>query len=700
VSLNDILGSALSGLGASQAGMRTVSNNVANVNTPGYARERVSFTNGVTSGRVSGVVVGEPERIADRFLEATVYRRSGELGRADVTANYLDRLQALLGAPGAESGLSARLDGISAAAVAMTGSPGSEQTLAAFTQQIGDAITSMQQLDTDVTALRADVATEVGYTVDTINGLLSRIHELNDTVARLDGVGRSTAGAADQRMSALEELSTLVDITVREQPDGRVTIDTASGSVLLDRRLRQLSYPIAGEGVSQPTYPAISIRFADLDAPTGSVDSASVGGKLGGLIDLRDRALPEFADKVGTLFGGLAETLNAVSNEGTSVPPPAILEGRPTGLIGADRLGFTGSATFAVLKSNGEMVAKAQIDFGALVSKPGADEVTIDDAIEAINNGLGTAATASIDGNGRLTITSNNPGQGVAVAQDPANPSDRAGSGFSHFFGLNDVVRSDSSALVPSGFVEDDGHGFTTGQTAELVLRDASGRTLAKHEIKPATDGTMGDLVAELNASPLSTYGTFSLDNRGRFHFQSKSAAAGATLSIPTDSTDRLGTGRSFTALAGLTGAASGLAGAAVRPELVGSPDRIPLARLDINAPIGTKAVGQGDTRGATAFVERLSSSSDFGKDGEATVERFANNLLGRAGTQAAQAGSSLTDAAARRNDAVNRRDSFSGVNIDEELAQLVVFQNSYSAAARVMTTATQMYDTLIAMVG
>ena len=87
MSLNDILGSALSGLGASQAGMRTVSNNIANVNTPGYARERVSLANGVTSGRVSGVVVSEPERIADRFLEATVYRRSGELGRADVTAN-------------------------------------------------------------------------------------------------------------------------------------------------------------------------------------------------------------------------------------------------------------------------------------------------------------------------------------------------------------------------------------------------------------------------------------------------------------------------------------------------------------------------------------------------------------------------------------------------------------------------------------
>jgi flagellar hook-associated protein 1 FlgK len=65
----------------------------------------------------------------------------------------------------------------------------------------------------------------------------------------------------------------------------------------------------------------------------------------------------------------------------------------------------------------------------------------------------------------------------------------------------------------------------------------------------------------------------------------------------------------------------------------------------------------------------------------------------------AAQAKDQLQDATARRDDAVNRRDSFSGVNIDEELSQLVVLQNSYSAAARVMSTATEMYDTLLAMV-
>jgi flagellar hook-associated protein 1 FlgK len=684
----------LSGLGASQAALRTVSSNIANVNTPGYARERVSLSTGVTSGRVNGVVVSEPARVADRYLEATVYRRSGAMGRADVTADYLGRLQAMLGAPDSDSGLSARLDAVSAAAVAMTGSPGSEQARGAFTQQIGDAITSMQQLDNDVGSLRADVATEVGYAVEKINGLLKRVSELNDTVAQLEGLGRSSAGSADQRMSALDELSTMINVTVREQPDGRVTIDTASGAVLVDRRPRQLSYPIAGDGVAQPTYPPIDIRFADGTGTGERLDSAAVGGKLGGLVELRDKTLPQFADQVGSLFGGVAQTLNAAANEGTAVPAPAALEGRQTGLIGTDRLGFTGSANFAVLKNNGELVAKTQINFSALPAT-----ATIDDAVSAINAGLGGAATASF-ADGKLTISATAGNQGVAIAQDATNPSSRAGTGFSHFFGLNDIVRSDDSPLVPSGLAAGDAHGFTTGQTTEMVLRDASGRSLARYTLAPTTGGTMGDIAADLNASPLAAYGAFSLDDRGRFQFQPAAAVSGATLSIPADSTDRFGTERSLTSLSGLTGSASGLSRATLRPALSGNPDLLPLARLDTSVAIGAKAVGAGDIRGATGFVEKLSALSDFGKDGASTIERFAAGLLGRAGMQAAQASASLTDTTAQRDDAVNRRDSFSGVNIDEELSQLVVFQNSYSAAARVMTTATDMYDTLIKMVG
>lgn len=699
MSLNEILGSAISGLAASQAGLRSVSNNVANVGTPGYARERVGLSTGVTSGRVSGVVVGEPERVADRFLENAVYRRSGDMGRSEAASSYLDRLQALLGAPDSEAGLPARLNAISASAVRLTSSQSAAQNVTVFTGDVQDAIDGMKQLDHDVDALRADVESEVGYTVERVNGLLSRIHDLNQTVAQLEGLGRSSAGAVDQRVSALEELSGLIQITVRDQPDGRVTIDAPGGVTLLDRRLRQINYPTPGTGVAQPIYPSMEVRFAEgpgqIGPATGDkLDSAAIGGKLGGLIDLRDRSLPRFSEKLGVLFGGLAETLNSVSNAGTTLPPPATLDGRSTGLAGGDRLGFTGTAHFAVLKSNGELLTKASIDFSSL-----GPAATVDDAVAAINAGLGASATASFS-NGKLVIQANGSGNGVAVAQDAAAPSDRAGVGFSQFFGLNDIVRSDASALVPPGFVDSDPHGFTAGQTTEIVLRDATGRTLTRTTLSPAAGGSWGDLVTQLNNSPLGAFGDFALDSRGRMQFQPDASVPGAALSIASDSTDRLGTGRSFSALTGLSGAAAGLGAGQVRPDVLANPAKLPLALLDLGAAVGTKAIGAGDMRGASALIEKLATAVDLGKDGVSTLDRFSTDLLGGAGLEASRAEEARADATARRDDAANRRDSFAGVNVDEELAQMVVLQNSYSAAARVLTTATQMYDTLIQMVG
>lgn len=698
MSLSEILGSAVSGLSAAQAGLRTVSNNIANVGVAGYAREKVTLATSVYSGRVTGVVVGEPQRVADRFLEASVYQRGGDFGRADVTASYLDRLQSLLGQPGDTSTLPAKLDSISASAVAMTGSPASPQTVASFVGNVQDTISGMQQLNDDVTRLRGDAESEVGSTVEQINGLLSRIHDLNGAVSQQAGQGRSTSGVSDQRMVAITELSSLVAVTVRDQPDGRVTIETASGATLLDRRLRQLSYANAGGGTgAQASYPPIDIRFADPGGATPAtgerIETAATGGKLGGLLDLRDRTLPQFQEQLGTVFSAMSEALNSVSNAGTTVPPPVSLDGRQTGLVGTDRLGFTGAATFAVVGTNGKVVATTKVDFSSL----GAG-ASVNDAVAAINAGLGGAATATFTG-GVLSFKANSAGNGVVIAQDPTTPSDRAGIGFSQFFGMNDLIHSDTSTLTPTGFGASDPHGFGTGESANIVLRDASGRALTTYTLTGSVGPTYGDLITELNASPLARYGSFALDQRGRVEFSPAAGLSGAVLSIPSDSTSRFGSGRSFSALSGLTGETSGLDRALVRSDINVNPAKLPLAQFDTTAGVGAKALGAGDIRGATAFVDRLAKTIDLGKDGVVTLDHVSNALLGGAGLQASQAKTTLDNATARRDDAVNRRDSFSGVNIDEELSQMVVLQNSYSASARVITTANSMYDTLLAMI-
>lgn len=697
MSLTDILGSALSGLNAAQAGLRSTSINIANVGTPGYAREQVNLAPGVTAGQVSGVRVSEPTRVADQFLEFNVYRRSGDFGRTDVVANYSDRLQALLGAPGDESGLPARLDAIGAAAVAMTGPGATEQTVRGFTGTVQDALQSMQQLGKDVSVLRTDVESEVGGTVTTINDLLGRIQALNDTVSRQVALGQATGGATDLRMNAVEQLSGLIKVTVRQQPDGRLFIETAGGVTLVDKRARTLDYPTSGEGVDQASYPPIALHFVEADGSVGAatgerLDSPAIGGRLGGLLELRDKILPGFSEQLGTLFGGLAESLNAVSNAGSTVPPPTSLTGGNSGLVATDRLGFTGRAVFAVTQPDGTLVTKATVDFDAL----GAG-ATIADAVAAINAGLGGAGSASF-ANGRLTISASG-GNGVVVAQDAASPSSRAGIGFAQAFGLNDLITDPAGTLGPSGLTAADPHGFGAGETIDVVIRDPAGKAVARQTLNPTPGGSFADLLADLNGGALAPFGSFALDDRGRLRFTPNASIPTATVEIPADSSNRFGTGRSFSSLMHVSGAASGLAGSAVRADILATAQRLPLARLNLAALPGQRALGPGDIRGATAFIDQLGRPLDLGRAGTMRIDHFATQLLGRTGLDAARARDHLADASARRDDAVSRRDSFSGVNIDEELAQLVVLQNSYSAAARVITSASQMYDVLIGMI-
>lgn len=695
MALNDILSSALSGLGAAQAGLKTISNNIANVNTPGYVREDTSLSTSVTAGTITGVTVGNPQRVASQFLQATVYARQGNLGGTQVTADYLGQLDALLGTPGSSQALTTQFDAVNSAAIALTtAAPGSASS-SAFVGTVQDAIGALQHLGSSVAGLQASVDGQLGATVTQVNGLLTQIYALNGVVASQQAAGQSGAGALDQRDAAIQTLSGLITIHVATQPNGAVSISAASGTTLLDQRPRQLVYASTPDGTAQSNYAPIDIRFADAagnpGASTGETLGVAAGGQVGGLIGLRDGTLPAVQGQLGALYASFATALNAASNQGTSVPAPATLSGGQTALTASDRLGFSGAAVFAVTSAKGTLVAQTRIDFAAL----GAG-ATVADAVAAINAGLGGAGTARF-AQGRLTISATSAGNGVVVAQDPAAPSNRGGAGFAQAFGLNDLVESDAGTGAPPGFAASDPTAFTPGETTSIVLRQPSGQQLAVHSFTATAGQTFGDVVTQLNQSALGKYGSFALDGGGRIAFRPDANSAGATIVIPSDSTGRGDTGQSLSTITQLSGATSGLASARIRADIAADPALLPLARLQTGAALGGVAIGAGDSRNAAALVGAMGTPT---ADAQIAVQQRAQQMLAGIASQTATAQMRQVTAKAQVSDATNARDSYSGVNLDDELAKMVALQNSYSAAARVMTTTTQMYDTLIAMVG
>src|SRR3954468_11598830 len=103
MSITTILNTATSGLMASQLGIRTVSDNVANANTPGYVRKAVNQTSLVTRGVGSGVNVEGITRVVDQYLQTASLTAGSAAGSANVLAEMLDRAQGLFGDPSGDS---------------------------------------------------------------------------------------------------------------------------------------------------------------------------------------------------------------------------------------------------------------------------------------------------------------------------------------------------------------------------------------------------------------------------------------------------------------------------------------------------------------------------------------------------------------------------------------------------------------------
>lgn len=678
MTLSSLLSIGQSGLAASQAALRQISDNVANVNTPGYARRTVDLEAAVASGVGAGVRVADVRRIADRYLEAASAAAAGDDARFAQISSVLEQLQGLLGDPAASSSLPARLDAVQAAAIDLAADAGDPARRRLLVERLGAAIDELRQLSSDVADLQQEARSGITVTIDRANVLLDRIDRLNGEVAAARLRGDAT-GAEDLRQQAVDELAGLIGIRVTETPDGRLAVSTADGEALIDHRLRRID-PVD-----------LGLDVLDADGATVLRDGTlrATSGKLGGLLELADHVLPDFQQNLGGLFAGLARTLNAAAAEASAVPPPNALTGLNTGLLPTDQLGFIGAAVFAVTDAAGVVVARTRVDLGAVA--------TVGDLIAAVNAGLGGTAVASFD-NGTISIRANNASQGVVVANDPAQPSSRDGAGLAAWFGIGALVRTDAVAQRPSGLQPGDSHGFQTGETVALTLRAADGRLLGTYGLSPVSGGSLGDLMAAINASPLGAFGSASLDSAGRLSFIDAGGTA-LQLGSTSDSTSRGDTGIGFSELFGIGGGSdAALRAATLDPSLLADARRLPLARFDAQATVGTRGLSEGDQRGASSLIDALTGTIDFGTAGRMTLSVRAGQFLGEAGAAATAAADASEDAAARLAGINERRQAVAGVNLDEELAQMVVFQNSYAAAARIITTARDMYDILLSI--
>ncbi|MBW8303164.1 MAG: flagellar hook-associated protein FlgK [Brevundimonas sp.] len=704
MSLNAIMNTATSGLTTAQTQLRVVSDNVSNVNTPGYVRKIADQVSMTSQGMGAGVEVARIRLATDRFLQAASLNAGAEAARQGVRYELYDRIQSLFGDPGGTSGFFSQVDAVFSAFAASAEDPTSSprrQDALFRTQALFD---EAGRIGGQIQAVREDADGRIQSAVEKANSLLQQIEGLNLEIARATVVNGDASGAETAQSALIGQLAELMDIRVSVRAVGGVSIRTGAGTLLAGEGAATLSYTRAGTVTSETAFNEIWVT--EPGGQKRSLLDSVVSGEIKGLVELRDVEAPATAERLAELVAHVADELNRAHNANSSVPAPGSLTGRNVGQSFESAIaGFTGQTTIAVTNAAGVIQTRADIVFsGATMTVNGA-AATPATFLTVLNAQLGGAATASFV-DGKLTIAASGS-NGVAVADDPTSPSSKTGRGFSHYFGLNDLISTDRPAFYETGMTTASPHGFTAGEALSFRFTGESGSKLRDIQVSVPAGGTVGDLITALNdpATGVGRFGAFTLAADGSLSFAGYGNPP-PTMSVLEDTTIQVPSGVSVTELFGIGGGvrASRADGFSLRTDIRQSPAKLALAQLNLSAAVGVSALSTGDGRGALLLADAGERAANFAPAGDSSggsisVSRYASELSGEIGGKAAAAKNRNDTAAALATEATARQTAYEGVNLDEELVLMTTYQQAFNASARLIQAAKDMYDTLLGMI-
>jgi flagellar hook-associated protein 1 FlgK len=278
MSLNVTLNTATSGMMAAQAGLRAVSDNIANVNTPGYVRKTVDQRPMVVNGVGMGVEVVGVTRVTDQYLQLASLSASSDSSRWDVFSQYLDNAQSLFGDPSSDTFFFNRLDQTFASFATAANDPSSSLQRSQSISNVQDFLAEAGRINGQIGELGRTVDGRVQSDVDRANDLLSQIDQLNVDISRAKVVDRDASGSENIQAQLVDQLATIMTIKLSPRQGGGVDIRSPDGVQL------------AGGGAAVLSYNRTDSTHGYISAKPASGSSAAFpiqidGGEMRGLMD-------------------------------------------------------------------------------------------------------------------------------------------------------------------------------------------------------------------------------------------------------------------------------------------------------------------------------------------------------------------------------------------------------------------------------
>ena len=379
-------------LAVQQKGIYVTGNNIANINTPGYTRQRLNMSSDYpvdsSIGPVgTGVRAIDVERIYQRFLGVQINNETQSLGKWEANKDMLERVEMIFD----ESegyGLSQVMGEFWNAWQDLTDNPSGSverSVLVAKSQVLADTFAKNYQ---DLQTVQTDIDTMISGTVDEVNLLSEKIVSLNQKIIEIESGGTAANDYRDQRDALLNELSELVDIDSFENANGGVTVSVGSGQPLVEgTNVYRLSTQVNSFGNQNITWEDAAGNSVDI------TDSIS-GGKMKGWLNARDVDIRNYLNQLDTIAQSLMDEVNTLHAGGYGLD----------GSTGNDF--FTGAATASGVLDSALTVSAMEGGAGNVAitlvagGTAGAETVTTDpvtgDIQIAIEDGVSTQAQIAV----------------------------------------------------------------------------------------------------------------------------------------------------------------------------------------------------------------------------------------------------------------------------------------------------------------
>jgi flagellar hook-associated protein 1 FlgK len=721
------LRTAQSGLLTSQSALDSVANNIANVNTPGYSRKIVNTEQRVVDGSGAGTQLSAITRNIDEGLLKSLRDALTDFNQTDVSVPYYERIQELFGKPGDNTSIAHTVESLTQSIESLAVSPDRTLEQKEMVRWANETALQMQTMSQTVQDLRLQADRDINTSADRVEVLLGEIEDLNNKIIRNETVARDVTDLKDKRDNALTELSGLLDIVYFTRNQGDVVVFTRGGSALVDSAANTFSHTAATALTAITTYQEGHIEglYAGNEVAANDISLKLQGGKLKGLVDLRDNVLPDLQAQIDELASKLRDYINEIHNRGAPFPGHTSVEGTRTFVDPANQtitLGGTEDVRVVLFDGNGDQVAAGSLRNDIL----GGATTTINNLATQLqtwiqaNGGSGSAAV-TVNADGKLQIDLNTSDLYLTFRDETATASgstasdvtinfdadadgtvDRQVSGFSNFFGLNDFFVTDLEPTRFDSAVKQSSFTWLPTGAVTLNFLDSTGATDSV-TFAGGTRYTLQDIADAINDTATGiSFATATVIPDGSGYRLRITHDDSLAMAVVDD--QGVGATDSLTEALGLeVSDARAARFIHVRSDIVAEPSSVARGIAQWDSAIGAAGeyyMSAGDNTVAQAMAEMMTSRSSFESAGgqptfQATFADYAGAIVADAASEAETNNTRWESQKALTDSLQLKSDNVKGVNLDEEMSNLVLYQQAYSASARVVAVIREMFDAL-----